>query len=435
MSRYVIIGASIAGIEAAKELRRIDRDSDIVVISIDKEIGSRCMIHKFLAGERSRESLNFIDTDFFETSNIVWMAGKTVVKIKEFEQQVILSDGNEINYDKLLIASGADYYIPPIPNLREGSNVFGFRSVQDVDKIKKALVSYGARVVIIGGGLVGMDVAYALCELGKDVTLVEMAERIMPLQTDEYVSCVYKQLFEEHGCKMITGTSVTETIFNPETGLITEVVLSGEERLACDFIVVAASVKPKIDFLQGTSIQAVHMNYHINTILNKYLRRTNFSVNKGMEVDEYMQTTSKNIYAAGDVTGKSAIWPDASLMGKYAARNMCGLNEACVELNPYKNTSNFWGVTMLSLGKLDVMKETNKIMVHYDGKNYKKVVIHDGIMVGALFLGNLTDAGVYQYIIQKKIDITHLEDKIFRLTFADFYDIDKKDGQYVYLVS
>lgn len=432
MKQYVIIGASAAGIEAARELRHLDSQAEITILSSDKEIASRCMLHKCLGGERSKDSLRFIEPDFFEAHQVKWLPGTTVTRIDETLKRVVSEEGNLISYDKLLIATGADYYIPPIPNLREGTNVFGFRSISDMDKIREALLVSGEKVVVIGGGLVGMDMAYALCEMGKAVTVVEMAERIMPLQTDEYASGVYRKLFEEHGCRIKTGISVKEAVLQPETGKVTEVLLANGETLECDLIVAATSVKPKIDFLQGTSIQAVHMNYHINTILNKYLRRTNFSVSKGMEVDAYMKTTSPDIYAAGDVTGKSSIWPDARIMGRYAARSMAGKPEECTELFPNKNTSNFWGTTMLSLGRLDIKDGIHEILVHFDGKNYRKIILQEGCLEGVLFVGDLSNAGVYLHLIQSKICVEHLKKKIFRLSFADFYEIDRNDGQFRY---
>lgn len=434
MSHYIIIGAGAAGIEAARELRRLDCLAEITMVSIETEIGSRCMLHKCLGGERTRESLRFIDEDFFEKYQVNWIAGKAVESIKEFAKIIVLDDGREIGYDKLLIATGADYYIPPIPNLRDGENVFGFRSIADMDKIKEAVSVYGERTVIIGAGLVGMDVASALCDMGKNVTVIEMADRIMPLQMDQYTSNVYKKLFEDHGCTFLTGTRVQETVINPRTNRITEVILSGGTSIECDFVVAAASVKPKVDFLQGTSIHAVHMNYFINTVLNKYLKRTKFSVNKGMEVDDYMGTTACDIYAAGDVTGKSSIWPDARIMGKYAARNMTGQSEPCTGLFPDKNTSNFWGVTAVSLGKLEVKEDVHKILLHSDGQNYRKIILRDEYITGALFMGNLSNAGVYLHVIQNEIPIGHLLHKIFRLSFADFYGIDTADGQYRYII-
>lgn len=434
MSHYVIIGAGAAGIEAAKELRHLDPPALITLVSIETEIVSRCMLHKCLGGGRSRESLRFIEENFFEIYKVNWIAGRAVARIKEQVKSIVLDDGEEIDYDKLLVATGADYYIPPIPNLREGENVFGFRSIADMDKIKEAASLYGERVVIIGGGLVGMDTAHALCELDKNVTVIEMAERIMPLQMDKYTSDVYQKLFEAHGCTIRIGTSVKEAVINPHTNRITEVLLSDETSIECDFIVVAASVKPKVDFLQGTSIQAVHMNYYINTVLNKYLKKTNFSVNKGMEVDEYMSTTANDIYAAGDVTGKSGIWPDARIMGKYAAQSMAGFPQPCTELFPDKNTSNFWGVTAASLGKLDVKENVHKILVHFDGQNYRKLILQEQYITGALFMGSLSNTGVYLHIIQNKIPVDRLLHKIFRLSFADFYGIDEADGQYRYTI-
>ncbi len=207
MAAYVIIGCSAAGLAAAETIRRLQPDREIVVVSEDEKLYSRCMLHKLLSGERTLDSLEFESQNFFEKNNIKWIGGAEVVQVDEEHRVLVLEDESELPYEKLLIASGSEYFMPPIPNFRDGKNVFGFRNVRDVEQITKATDRFGKRVIIVGGGILGLDVAYGLARRGALVTLLEKEKRLMPLQTDDYVSDLYAKAFRDAGCEIITGVA------------------------------------------------------------------------------------------------------------------------------------------------------------------------------------------------------------------------------------
>lgn len=434
MKNYVIIGGGAAGIAAAEEMRKNDREAAITLITMEDKIHSRCMLHKYLGGERNEEEIGFIPADFFEKTNIRLIKEKEVIDVKESERQVCLDEDELIPYDKLLIASGSDYFIPPIPNLRDAVNVFGFRNMSDVRAIRQELqAGEGKRVVVIGGGLVGMDAADGLCRQGAKVTVVEMENRIMPLQADAYASSVYQEAFEKAGCCFRIGVSVKNTVID-EREKITSLLLSDGSELPCDFVVAAASVRPRINFLRNTSIEATSMNYHIHTVLSRFMKKMDLKVDQGLEVDEYMNTSSPHIYAAGDVTGLAAVWPEARLMGKIAAKNICGIRTPRTELFKNKNTCNFLGITMLSVGKINVDSEICQTYVHRDRKTYKMAVVRHGKLEGILILGDISCAGIYLYLIRKKIPLPVDGEDIFKLSFADFYGYNTKSGEFEYSV-
>ena len=132
---YVIIGAGAAGLSAAEEIRKLDPSAGITILSAEREIYSRCMLHQYLGGERSLSSMRFVPEDFFERQNIDILEDCRVTSIQETEHNVVLEDGILVPYDKLLIATGATYFVPPIPNFRDAENVFGFRGIEDVNRI------------------------------------------------------------------------------------------------------------------------------------------------------------------------------------------------------------------------------------------------------------------------------------------------------------
>ena len=410
MERFVIIGAGAAGITAAQTLRDFRPEDVITVISTDERVHSRCLLHKYLGHERDIPGINFVAPDFFEKNNIYHIPCQTVTKIDTQAKTVYYGgEGYSVPYDKLLLATGSAYFVPPIPLFREAPNVFGFRDLSDALKIDDAFAR-GKRVFIVGSGLVGLDAASALCRRGGAVTIAEMAPRVMPLQTDDYAAGVYQRVFEDHGCRFLLGIGASDAAVDGE-GNITEVILSDGQRVPCDFIIMAAGVRPRIQLALDSGIKA----------------------ERAIEVDDHLRTSAPGVYAAGDCTGLSGVWPDAMAQGKAAAENMAGVDTVYEKPYPFKNTSNFFGVTMLSVGRLD-LTEGAEVLVHRTAREYKKAVIKDGRLTGYLSLGDISNHGLYLHLIKNGIDISGKKDRIFRLTFGDFYGINEKNGEYVYTV-
>lgn len=407
MAQYVIAGVGAAGIKAAERIRLMEAEAQITMLSIDDRVHSRCMIHKVLGDERTEPEINFVPDNFFAKNNIRWVETEAVTRINTDAQTVELSCGAFLPYDKLLLATGSSYVVPPIPNFRTAKNVFGFRDLSDARAIQGALERYGKNVFIVGSGLVGLDAASALAHRGAKVTIAEMADRVMPLQTDAYAASIYQQAFENAGCSFKLGVSANDSIVDKD-GNIIAVQLSNGERIPCDMIIVAAGVRPRIDYLNGSEIK----------------------VERGIVVDEYLQTSAKNVYAAGDVTGLSGVWPDAVEQGKAAAMNMCGLEIPYENPYPFKNTSNFYGIMMLSIGKLDEKEEGIEIICQKDRNNYKKAFIKEGKLVSILIQGNISNTGMYLHLIRNGISIEHVKDRIFNISFADFHGYNEKTGAY-----
>ena len=409
MERFVIIGAGAAGISAARALRDFRSHDVITVLSIDEKVHSRCMLHKFLGHERDADGINFAGVDFFDKNDIIHIPCQTVTKIDTQAKTVHYGESYAIPYDKLLISTGAGFFIPPIPHFREAPNVFGFRDLSDALAIDEAFAK-GKRVFIVGSGLVGLDAASALCHRGAEITIAEMAPRVMPLQTDDYAASVYQKVFEDHGCRFLLGIGASDAAVD-EAGNITEVILSTGERVPCDLIIMAAGVRPRIQLALDSGIAA----------------------ERAITVDDHLRTSAPDVYAAGDCTGLSGVWPDAMAQGKAAAENMAGIDTVYEKPYPFKNTSNFFGVTMLSVGRLD-QTEGAEVIVHRTDKEYKKAIVKDGKLTGYLSLGDISNSGLYLHLIKNGIDVSGKLDEIFRLTFADFYGINQKNGEYVYTV-
>lgn len=408
--RHIIIGAGAAGISAAGEIRRLRPEDEIVVVSKDDQVHSRCMLHKFLSGERNAEGINFVPGDFFTGNRIQWISGRAMTGLDCAGKRVLLDDGSDLIYDRLLIATGAYYLVPPIPGFREADNVYGFRDLCDAQAIDRA-ADTGSRAVIVGSGLVGMDAAYALMERGIKPAVVEMADRILPLQLDANAAAEYQQRFEAHGCRFFLSAKAADTR-RDGNGRITAVVLDSGESLECDFVIVAAGVRPEARFLQDCDVQ----------------------VDRAVKTDACLKTTAPDVYAAGDVCGLSGIWPNAMKQGIIAARNMCGLPTRYEDTYAMKNTMNFFGLPALCLGDINRAGEDTQVIIQEDSRVYRKALVENNRLKAILMLGDISASGIFQYLIKNEIPLPRCDRDIFRLTFADFYGFDKDSGKYLWSV-
>lgn len=406
--KHVIIGASAAGLNAARKIRRLCPDDEICVISAEDIIYSRCLLHHLIGGERTVETMNFVAPDFFPQNRIHWLKGAPVQSLDTARKQVRLQKGDTVNYDTLLIATGSLATIPPIPNLRTASAVFVLRNLSDA----KAL-AHGARAgmaaVVIGGGLVGLDAAVGLAAKGIRVSIVEMADHILPLQLDKKSAAKYEALCGEQGIDIYTGQSVQEVLLTQANDVL-GVKLSDNRILDASVLVVAAGVRPNIDWINNPAIK----------------------LSKGIIIDDHCRTTADSVFAAGDATGKTGIWPQAVKQGLTAAANMCGQEKVLTDNFNLKNSLSFFGLKTVSLGVPEAPDDTYDVEIYETPTVYKKIIHKRGIVYGAIFQGDIDYSGIWTGIIGNPLSISSINTKdIFDIDYCDFYKI-TPDGQYCY---
>ena len=293
--RYVVLGSSAAGLNAVRELRRLDDSSDIVLISQDENIYSRCILHQYLGGQRDLERLRFAEKNFESLYSVDWKKSRTCVGLDRAAKEVELDGGARVSYDKLLIATGSHTFIPPVENLKEAKNVIGFRNLEDIEVLKE-VAKTAKHIVVMGAGLVGLDCASGFLELGVKVTLVEMADWLLTKQLDRRAAKTYQDAFEARGVAQYYGVGIAKVVLN-EDKQITQVILNDGRTLFCDYVVVTAGVRANVEFLEGSGLE-----------LSRF----------GLVYNASGQTNDPDIYGAGEVSGTRPIWPAAVKEGLIA---------------------------------------------------------------------------------------------------------------------
>lgn len=417
--RCVILGASAAAISAARAIRGINNTTEITMVAEDARVYSRCLLPRVISGERSIDQISFIDANFFSFMGISFIGGQKVVDLRPDIKELRLAGGEAVPYDKLLVATGASPVLPPVPGLDRGRQVLKLRNLKDAIAIKQMVQSCpGMPVVVMGAGLVGMEAAEALIALGARVIVVELADRILPLQLDQIAAGRYAELFAERGIEIITRQGVARVELDDKRN-VQSVVLSDGRVLPCGLVIVAAGVRPNTDFLS----------------------RTGIALGRGITVDERQRTSLEDIFAAGDVcesrelfTDKispTPIWPAAVLQGRVAGLNMAGVSAKLPGTFAYRNSMRLLGLSTLSYGWPESPDDSYVTITDWDGETYRKVIYKDNRVYGAIIQGDVTGAGVLGAVVAGKIKVEAESDCLLQPHYGYFFR-QADDGSFMF---
>lgn len=399
---YVVVGASAAGINGLRTLRKLDNDATITLISKDDSIYSRCILHHYIEGSRNIKELEFIEDGFIEKYNIDWIKGVEVTGINTELQELSLSTGETVPYDKVLLATGASTFFPPVTNLKDANNVVGLRNLEDAEMIREK-GHQAKNIVVMGAGLVGIDAVEGLLHYGKNLTLVEFGDRLLPIQLDKRAAETYQEAFRQAGVTQYYDTAVQEVVIN-ETGAVQELKLSNGSQIPCDFLIVATGVRSNVKFLEGSPIETDRF---------------------GMVFNPLGETNVPNVYGAGDISGRNPIWPTAVKEGIIAATNMTGEKRELTDFFASKSTMTFLGIHTLSLGKPYPEDDSFEIEIQEKKGQYKKIIHKDGVIHGAIIQGDLAYAGILTQLVKEGIPIDKQGKSLFDINYSDFFDMTK----------
>lgn len=400
--RFVIVGSSAAGAKGAETIRRLQPEAQITVVT-DEETPfySRCLLPGYLSGEKDEKGLMFRPDTFVAELGLEMILGERVISLEPERQQLLTHKDRIIKYDKLLIATGSSSFIPPVPGLK-GKGIFGLRSLEDAQQII-AKMEKGRRITIIGAGFVGLEAAYSLYRRGKEVTVIEKLPRVLAQQLDEPAAEIIRRDLQAEGVRLILGSGLQEvrhpgflsTLLRSRNQM--EVILENGDHLKTDLIIVAVGTKANTGFLSGSGV----------------------TVNRGIPVDDYMQTNIRNIYAAGDVAetfdavtgikGLTPIWPNAMVQGRVAGANMAGIKMPYSAQIAMQNAVEFREVPAVALGITNPPEKDNYEVhtYHQPGKNiYRKLVLKNNIPAGMILVGDIRQAGLIASLIRRKRSVT-----------------------------
>ncbi|MFW9604666.1 MAG: NAD(P)/FAD-dependent oxidoreductase, partial [Trichlorobacter sp.] len=314
--------------------------------------------------------------------------------------------GETIGYDKLLIATGGDPFVPPIDGMDGKTRVYTFTTWDDAARLK-AVAADIDRAVVIGGGLIGLKAAEGLNLLDKRVTVLELADRVLSSAFDRPAGKIVARKMRANGIDVITEETAARIEGDGRT--ITGVTLRSGETIPCDTVVVAIGVRPAASFLKGSGVE----------------------VNRGVVVDHQMTTSDPDIYAAGDVAeaedffsgqkNPMPIWPDAYIQGDVAGTAMAG-GDKRYEGGLAMNSIEFFKVSTISMGVTNpVNPDDYTILTYQDVENYqyRKIVLDtDGCLVGAVLVGDVDRAGIFSGLIKNRVNVTSFEDSLLLPDFG-----------------
>ena len=398
MTKYCIIGNSAAAVGAVEAIRENDQKNKITIISKEPHhVYSRPLISYLLAGKIIDENMYYRDLDFYDKNNVEFV-NKTVTTIDTEKKAVIFEDGT-MEYDKLLISTGGSPFVPPTEGM-EKEGVFTFTTWDDAKEISERLQNV-KKAVVIGGGMIGIKASEALKARGIDVTIVELADAILSTVFDEIASNIARGHLERLGVKIITGNSVAKISGKNK---VNSVVLNDGQKISCNLVIFAIGVRPNIDVVKDTEIK----------------------VNRGIVVDEHMETSKKGVYAAGDVAEAYdsliedyrpiPIWPLAYKQGKIAGHNMSGVVKE-YDGGFVMNSIELIDLPTISFGVTNI-DEGFEVLSDISGEEYKKIILKNGLVVGAIFIGCIDRAGIFSGLIRDKIDVSSFKDQILNDNFG-----------------
>jgi NAD(P)H-nitrite reductase large subunit len=399
--KYVIIGNSAAGIGAVEGIRSIDKQGEITIITDEAHhTYSRPLISYLLLGKVTEESMRYRGESFYKDNNCTVLADSVADKIDTATKNVVVKYGKKIPYDKLLVATGSSPFIPPFQGLDSVWNKFTFMSLDDALKLEAALehatepAGQGSasaadkRVLIIGAGLIGLKCAEGIHGRVKQITVLDLAPKILSSILDDEGAKLVQNHLESKGVKFKLSANVKNIRFNTAT-------LESGETIDFDILVLAVGVKPNTALLNGVA-----------------------KIDRGIVINGKSETSIPDIYAAGDCTqtldissGQSkimALLPNAYMQGEAAGINMAGGDKNFDKAIPM-NAIGFFGLHMITAGNYSGSVYAESISAENNKGNYRRLFYSDNKLNGYILIGNVEKAGIYTSLIRERTPLDTID--------------------------
>ncbi len=395
--RYVIIGASAAGLAAAEAVRKADSQGTVTVLTEEAYMPySRPSISYYLKGKVKESDMALRRPNFYKEKKIDIVTDSKVTSI-DTKKKTVKVGRKSYPYDKLCLCTGSKPFVPPMENVENKSNALTFLDLKASKDVKK-LANEKTRAVVIGAGLIGMKAAEGLVKICKSVDVVELAPRVLPSILDADSAKQVKKHLENNGIKFHLENTVVKAVSKGKQ--ITAVILKDGKKLPCDLLILAVGVRPQ----------------------TKLAEKAGLEVNRGIVTDtQTMQTSNEDVYAAGDccvsvdmLDGSKkiiALWPNAVQQGNVAGAQMAG-EDVTVGGTYSVNAIDFFGLRICTCGLINAKGEQYSDKISKNGDCYKRLVFEGDKLVGYVLINSSTNAGIYTDIISKRVSLDTLEGDI-----------------------
>lgn len=395
--KYVIIGASAAGLAAAEAIRKADAQGTITVLTEEAYMPySRPSISYYLKGKVKESDMALRKPNFYREKKIDIVKNTKATAI-DTKKKVVKAGRKSYPYDKLCLCTGSKPFVPPMENVKGKTNALTFLDLKAVKDVK-AIANEKTRAVVIGAGLIGMKAAEGLVKICKSVDVVELSPRVLPSILDAKSAKQVKKHLENNGIRFHLENTVVRAASKGKQ--ITAVTLKNGKKLPCDLLILAVGVRPQIELAEKAGL----------------------AVDRGIITDtETMQTSDPDIYAAGDccvsvdmLDGSKkiiALWPNAVQQGNVAGAQMAGA-DITVGGTYSVNAIDFFGLRICTCGLINAQGEqySDKITQHDD--SYKRLVFEGDKLVGYVLINSSVNAGLYTNLISNQISLDTLQGDI-----------------------
>ena len=384
MKRYVIVGNGTAAVGCIEGIRALDAEGEITVVSgEDRPVYGRPLISYYLMGKTDLAKMNYRPADFYEKNGCRVLYGRRAVALDPNKKTVTLDGGDALPYDALLIATGSRPFVPPFEGLDTVEKKYSFMTLDDALALEGALDGK-ARVLIVGAGLIGLKCAEGIKDRVGQITVCDLADRVLSSILDADCAAVVQKHLEESGIDFLLGDTAVKFDRNVAT-------MKSGKTVDFDVLVLAVGVRANTDLVKDAG----------------------GSVNRGIVVDQRCATDLPSVFAAGDCaegydssTGGNrvlAILPNASLQGHTAGSNMAGGDEALSNAIPM-NSIGFFGLHIMTAGAYDGEMTEEK-----SDAGIKRFFTKDGLLRGYILIGETERAGIYTSLVREKTPLSTLD--------------------------
>ena len=384
MKQYVIIGNGVAAVGCIEGIRSVDKDSKITVVSEENHpVYCRPLISYYLENKTDPERMNYRGADFYEKMGCDVFYGKKVIQINTDSKNVVLDDGAKLPYTEVCVATGSAPFVPPFEGLDTVEKKFSFMTLDDTFALEKA-INKDSNVLIVGAGLIGLKCAEGLHGRVASITVCDLADRVLSSILDTDCAAIVQKHLEVNGIQFMLG----DTAVQFENNLAH---MKSGKTVKFDTLVLAVGVRA-------------------NTAL---LKEIGGNVNRGILINDRMESSIANIYAAGDCTEGNdissgqkrvlALLPNAYMQGHTAGVNMAGGNDVFDKAIPM-NSIGFFGLHIMTAGTYKGEMYEEKI----DG-TLKRLFTKDGLLKGFILIGKTERAGIYTSLIREKTPLDTID--------------------------